>query len=89
MNKSLLSYHIQSYLHTYSSHISNVYLIEKNENFEYTCVCFRYLKHNIEIRIYNDTFIKFRVDGRTIKICSDIHSIRQSIDNLQIHLWEY
>lgn len=89
MNKELLIQLTKSYLHKNSPSVSNVYITIKEQNFDYTCINFYYFRHNVEIRIYSNTFIKFRVNDRTTRICSDINSIRKAIDDLQIYIWEY
>jgi hypothetical protein len=78
-------YLIQSYLKTYNRNIlSSIEIVETNSLLvDYYEINFQYLRTPVQIRIYNPTFIKFKVNNQSTEICCCMPSVRNAIDNLQ------
>lgn len=48
----------------------------------YTCINFIFQGKDIEVCIYNDSFIKLKVDNITHAICDGINTFKYEIDRL-------
>ena len=53
----------------------------------HTCINFTYYGYDIEVCVYNETFIKLKVDDIPYAICDGIKSFRSEIDRL--HMLRY
>jgi len=73
---------ITSYLNTQKNYLDNKPQIVTNT--KHTCINFIYLGYNIEVCIYNDNFIKLKVDNIPHAICDNIKTFRSEIDRLHI-----
>jgi len=73
-------HHITSYLNTQKNYLDTQPLIVTNT--KYTCINFTYHGYDIEVCIYNDTFIKLKVDSIPYAICDGIKTFRSEIDRL-------
>jgi len=51
---------------------------------KHTSINFIYYGYNIEVCIYNDTFIKLKVDDMPYAICDGIKTFRSEIDRLHM-----
>ena len=66
---------ITSYLNSQKNYLDNKVQIIREDS--YTCIICEYLGLDIEIFVYNDTFIKLKVDKLPFAICDSIHSFRK------------
>jgi hypothetical protein len=85
MNVETLQELILLYLYTQkSSYLSNVQVVKHTSDLlvKYTSLYFKFDYYNIEIRIYNNSFIKIRVDDNPGIVCNDISGVRSYIDRL-------
>lgn len=73
---------ITSYLNTQKNYLDTRPQIVANNN--YTCINFTYNGVDIEVCVYNDTFIKLKVDNMPYAICDGIKTFRSEIDRLHI-----
>ena len=73
---------ITSYLHTQKNYLDTKPLIIPNNN--YTCINFTYNGVNIEVCVYNETFIKLKVDNIPYAFCDGIKTFRNEIDRLHM-----
>lgn len=73
---------ITSYLNSQKSYLDDKVRLRTEE--QYTCITCTYQGMEIEICIYNDTFIKLKVDRIPLAICDGIKSFRKEFDRLHI-----
>ena len=76
---------ITSYLNTQKNYLDTKPLIVPSS--EHTCINFTYYGYDIEVCVYNETFIKLKVDDIPYAICDGIKSFRSEIDRL--HMLRY
>jgi hypothetical protein len=72
---------ITSYLHTQKNYLDTRPQIIKNSS--QTSINFCYHGYDIEVCIYNETFIKLKVDNIPYAICDGIKTFRTEIDRLK------
>lgn len=84
MPMSNIVYLITSYLNTYKNSLfSKVNTATINTGgLEYIAINFCFNGYDVNILVYNDTFIKIKVDTDHYTICDGIHSVRSEIDRL-------
>ena len=75
-------HHISAYLKTQKNYLDTKPQIVTKNN--YTCINFTYQGIDIEVCVYNDTFIKLKVDNMPYAICDGIKTFRTEIDRLHI-----
>jgi hypothetical protein len=73
---------ITSYLHTQKNYLDNKPVILVHNT--YTCINFRLAGLSVELFVYNDTFIKVKVDNHIHTICDNIKTLRVELDRLHI-----
>lgn len=73
---------ITAYLKTQKNYLDTKPQIIVGSN--YTCVNFVFQGKDIEVCIYNDTFIKLKVDDIPYAICDGINTFKYEIDRLYI-----
>lgn len=71
---------ITSYLNTQKNYLDTKPLIVATN--KHTCINFTYYGYDIEVCVYNDTFIKLKVDNIPYAICDGIKTFRNEIDRL-------
>jgi hypothetical protein len=71
---------ITSYLNTQKNYLDTKPQISVHS--KYTCVTFTYHGINIEVCVYNDTFIKLKVNDMPYAICDSIKTFKHEIDRL-------
>lgn len=76
---------ITSYLHTQKNYLDTKPLVITTNN--YICINFTYNGIDIEVCVYNETFIKLKVDNLPYAICDGIKTFRSEIDRL--HMLRY
>jgi len=79
---SHITHLITSYLNTQKNYLDSKPIVVPNN--KYTCINFTYQGINIEVCVYNDTFIKLKVDNMPYAICDGIKTFRSEIDRLHI-----
>ena len=76
---------ITSYLNTQKNYLdSKPLVVTNNKN---TCINFNFHGIDIEVCVYNDTFIKLKIDKMPYAICDGIQSFKYEIDRL--HMLRY
>ena len=73
-------HYITSYLNTQRNYLDSkpqVIITSKH-----TCINFTYYGYDVEVCIYNDTFIKLKVNDIPHAICDGIKTFRSEIDRL-------
>lgn len=81
---------ILAFLYTKKSKIFGKIQVSKHEGFlPHACVTFNYSGNDVMINVYNDTFIKVRVDDHAWGICDGIVSLRDAIYKLEYHNYGY
>jgi hypothetical protein len=73
---------ITSYLNTQKNYLDSKPIVVPSN--KYTCINFTYQGIDIEVCVYNDTFIKLKVDDMPYAICDGIKTFRTEIDRLHI-----
>jgi len=76
---------ITSYLNKHKQYLDTKPLVVATNN--YVCINFTYYGYDIEVCVYNETFIKLKVDNMPHAICDGIKSFRSEIDRL--HMLRY
>lgn len=71
---------ITSYLNTHKNFLDSQVKIIATET--HTLIYFCYRGANVEICVYNPTFIKIKVDKASVAICDGIKTVRLEIDRL-------
>ena len=77
---------ITSYINSQKNYLDTRPQISKNDN--YTCIHFIYNGVDIEVCVYNDNFIKLKVDDHLHAICDNIKTFRSEIDRLQAYRYQ-
>ena len=75
-------HHITSYLNTQKNYLDTKPLIVETN--KHTCINFTYFGYDIEVCVYNDSFIKLKVDNMPYAICDGIKTFRNEIDRLRV-----
>lgn len=75
-----LIYLLSAYLKTQKNYLDSRPLITTGSR--YTCISFIFQGKNIEICIYNDTFIKLKVDNYPYAICDGINTLKYELDKI-------
>ena len=76
---------ISSYLNSQKNYLdTKPQIVTTNKH---TCINFTYFGYDIEVCIYNDSFIKLKVDNMPYAICDGIKTFRNEIDRL--HMMRY
>lgn len=73
-------HHITSYLNSQKNYLETKPLIVATN--KHTCINFTYFGYDIEVCVYNDSFIKLKVDNMPYAICDSIKTFRDEIDKL-------
>ena len=73
---------ITSYINSQKNYLDTRPQIIKNNS--YVCINFIYQGLDIEVYVYNETFIKLKVDNMPHAICDGIKSFRSEIDRLHV-----
>lgn len=73
---------ITSYLNTQKNYLDTKPIVSTNSN--NTCINFIFHGIDIEVCIYNDTFIKIKVDDMPYAICDGIKTFKYEIDRLHV-----
>jgi hypothetical protein len=91
MTNDNILYQIKSYLKTYNhSILSPIEVAEKDSSLvKYYEIHFHYLRTPVEIRVYNPSFIKFKINNQSTEICCCMPCVRRAIDNLQKLKFQY
>ncbi len=55
----------------------------------YICVTFNYSGNDVVVQVYNDNFIKIKVDSYSWNICDGIRTLRDSIYKLEYYNYRY
>lgn len=76
---------ITAYLKTQKNYLDAKPQVVMNSN--HTCINFTFQGRDIEVCIYNDTFIKLKVDNIPHAICDGIKTFKYEIDRL--HMLRY
>jgi len=71
---------ITAYLNTQKNYLDSKPQVSTHS--KYTCVTFSYYGVDVEVCVYNDTFIKLKVDNMPYAICDGIKTFRTEIDRL-------
>ena len=71
---------ITSYLNTHKNFLDSQVKILAQE--KYILIYFCYSGLDVEICVYNETFIKIKVDKLSFAICDSIKTVRKEIDRL-------
>lgn len=71
---------ITSYLNTQKNYLDTKPLIVETN--KHTCINFTYYGYDIEACVYNDSFIKLKVDSIPYAICDGIKTFRLEIERL-------
>lgn len=87
MNVKTLTNLIISYLNSQQySLFSDVEVVQTlDKGLDYTSLYFCYLGKDIEIQIYNSTFIKFKIKNSHGTICDSISSVRSEIEKISYY----
>lgn len=86
MNKEII-YLITSYLNTQKSYLDEkVRVLDEGK---YTCITCNYQGLDLEICVYNETFIKVKVDRLPYAICDGIKSFRSEFDRLPLLRYQW
>jgi len=81
---------ILAFLHTKKSKIfSNILTSKHDGHLPYICITFCYTGLDIEVCVYNESFIKLRVDNQPWTICDGITSFRDSMYKLEYYNYGY
>lgn len=81
---------ILAFLHTKKSKIfSNIQTSRHDGRLPYICITFCYTGLDVSASIYNDSFIKLKVDNQPWNICDGIESFRDSIYKLDHYNYGY
>ena len=51
-------------------------------NIPYRSIKFNYIGYDVEIRIYNSSYINVRVDNYPSEVCDSVSTLRSAIDKL-------
>lgn len=78
---------ITSYLNTQKNHLDSRPIVVASE--KYTCINFTYQGIDIEVCVYNDTFIKLKVDNMPYAICDGIKTFKYEMDRLHVKCYQY
>jgi len=77
---------ILAFLHTKKSKIfSNVQTSKHDGRYPYVCITFCYTGLDVDVCVYNDSFIKLVVNNQPWGICDGIRSFRDSIYKLEYY----
>lgn len=77
---------ILAFLHTKKSKIFSTINTSRHEGqIPYILVTFNYWGSDVDLRVYNDSFIKVIVDKKTWAICDGIHTLRDTIYKIEHH----
>lgn len=77
---------ILAFLHTKQTKIfGNVQTSRHEGHLPYVCITCNYSGNDLDICVYNDSFIKVKVDNYPWTICDGIKSLRDSIYKLEYH----
>ena len=77
---------ILAFLHTKKSKIfSNVQTSRHEGRYPYICITFCYTGLDVDVCVYNDSFIKLSVNDQPWSICDDIRSFRDTIYKLEYY----
>ena len=71
---------ITSYLKTQKNYLDSKPIIVSTS--KHTCINFIYYGYDIEVCVYNENFIKLKVDHNPYAICDGIKTFRSEIDRL-------
>lgn len=84
MNEELIQELILLHLYNKSNHLDNIQIVKHNNGylFNYTSLHFTYFGHRVEIRIYNSTFIKIKIDDSPGVVKDNLTGVRNYIDSL-------
>ena len=82
---SQITHLITSYLNTQKNYLETKPQIVTTK--KHTCINFTYFGYDIEVCIYNDSFIKLKVDDIPYAICDGIKTFKYEIDRL--HMLRY
>ena len=78
---------ITSYLNTQNNYLYNkIHVLKKEDYISITC---NFRGIDLDIRVYNETFIKIRVDELHFAICDGIKSFRDEFDRLAVLRYEW
>lgn len=81
---------ILAFLHTKKSKIfSNIQTSRHDGHLPYICITFCYTGLDVNVRIYNDSFIKLKVDDQSWNICDSIETFRDTIYKLDHYNYGY
>jgi hypothetical protein len=73
---------ITSYLNAQKNYLDVKPQVSESKN-KYTCITCTYIGLHIEICVYNDTFIKLKIDNMPYAICDGIKTLREEFDKIQ------
>ena len=77
---------ILAFLHNKQSNIfSNVQISRHDGHLSYICITFCYKGIDVDVCVYNDSFIKLAVNDHSWAICDGIKSFRDSIYKLDYY----
>lgn len=79
---SQITHLITTYLKTQKNYLDAKPQIVTNN--QYTFINFVFQGQNVEVYIYNDTFIKLKVDNNPYAICDGIKTFKYEIDRLHV-----
>lgn len=75
---------ILAFLNTQQNKIfSNIQTSRHDGHLPFIYITFCYTGFNVDISVYNDTFIKLKVNDQPWSICDGIRSVRDSIHKLE------
>ena len=78
---------ITAYLNSQKNYLDSKAKIIIEDN--YTCIICKYQGMDIEVNIYNDTFIKLKVDKLPFAICDGIKSFREEFNRLSLLKYDW
>ena len=73
---------IISYIKTQSTQNDVMVVPVREKSIEYTLLCFGYRSVNVDIFVYNPTFISIKLNSVPYAFCDNIHTVRLEIDKL-------
>ena len=83
MNVETLQDLILLHINNKTTYLSNVHVVKhSNSLFKYTSLHFKYNGIDVEIKIYNSSFIQIKIDNNLGKVCDSLSNVRFEIDKL-------
>lgn len=81
---------ILAFLHTKKCKIfSNVQTSRHEGHIPYTCITFCYTGLDVDVCVYNESFIKLKVNNQPWTICDGIRTFRDAIYKLDYYNYGY